>query len=379
MKIIIIILLLVLVIYLSYKLIKIKENFNIESSYIKDIETNKLIYRIIPSITDFTSLIDPQIIQNNFSNYLGVHIPGVNNINNIDNNIIYTRALNSNNWYGPLQNHKPDKDYIIIQLTFSNDKKMMGIGYTIKNNKPIYKPFIKETTDILSNWKPLEQSDSIYNDKISYILFDIFSNKLIGINHEDGQIYMKETSDLNSIWVGPINYDTPMKAIYYYKNNFMIGIGKEDNYLYIKDGDDWTQQKWDNTNINRTYVYDVIFDRDGCLIATSPKGLLKQPTSNFFSQFVRIDSINNKLNETMKFDEIMLYKTGCKFFNKDKNKISSDYVKNILDKKRKTLKTCKKIKFNDNTLIDETEDIISDNFKLSSSLNFLLNDISFKI
>jgi hypothetical protein len=381
MKIIIILLLIIIVIFFLYKIVT-KENFNLnKETIIREVEINEqqnnLIYRIIPSITDFTSLIDPEIVQNTLSNYLGIYIPDKGSV---DNNLIYTRSLNSNNWYGPLQNALPAPNTIITQLTYNNDKRLMCIGISTINNKKEHTIFIKETTDILSNWVKLKQNNSIYNSKISYILYDIYTNKLIGINHEDGQLYIKETSDTSSIWVGPINFDTPMKAIYYYKNNFMIGIGRDDNFIYTKNGSDWTKNKWDNNNINRTYVYDLLLDLDGRLIATTPNGILKQTTVNLFSQFVPINNITTHMKRTIRFNDSMYYKTGCKIFDTTKIAEKSPFVQNILDKKKKVLKSCKNIRYlKDNTISDETDNIITDNFNISRNINYLLNKLQDKL
>lgn len=376
MKIVIILLLIIIIIYLIYILLNNREKFN-NNNKVADIvrnleKDNNLIYRILPSITDFTSKIDCKSIQNHLTNYLGVYIP---NKGSVDNNLIYTRSLKSNSWYGPLENDLPSSNTIITQLTYNNDNRLMCIG--LSEDK--YNIYIKETKDILSKWNKLKQPDNIHNLKISYIIHDINSSKLIGINNDNGQLYIKETSELDSIWIGPINYDIPMKAIYFYKNEFLIGIGKVDNYIYIKKGRDWTKHQWDNNNINKTYVYDLIFDIDGCMIATSPDGIIKQTDMNFFSQFKPIN-ITHVKERRLDFNDIMYYKTGCKYFNKHKINKLNPSIKDIIDKKKKVLKSCKKMRYlEDNNSMEETDSIIMNNFKLSNNINFLLNNLNYKL
>ena len=64
------------------------------------------------------------------------------------------------------------------------------------------------------------------------------------------------------------------------KSETMIGIGLFDNYIYTKKSNNWRESYWDKVNINRTKVYDLLYDYDGCLIATSPSGILKQKFPN---------------------------------------------------------------------------------------------------
>ena len=63
-------------------------------------------------------------------------------------------SLESQEWKGPLKNSSPDKDTVIIDLTYSNDRRLLGIGYQ-GNNNDIYKLYIKENYDLESHIRPL--------------------------------------------------------------------------------------------------------------------------------------------------------------------------------------------------------------------------------
>ena len=46
--------------------------------------------------------------------------------------------------------------------------------------------------------------------------------------------------------------------------------------MYKKIGKNWRHTEYDEKNINKTKVYDLFFDKDGCMIASTQNGIMKQ-------------------------------------------------------------------------------------------------------
>ena len=59
------------------------------------------------------------------------------------------------------------------------------------------------------------------NNKIRSLCYDLNSNSLIGTSSYDGQIYQNRSNMNNTFtsWIGPINYDKPMKKVLFSRNN----------------------------------------------------------------------------------------------------------------------------------------------------------------
>ena len=128
-------------------------------------------------------------------------------------------------------------------------------------------------------------------------------------------------------WTGPINNDIPMKKIMYSSDEVMIGIGLFDNYIYKKEGENWKTSYWDKNQINKTKVYDLIYDKTGCLIATSPDGILIQEKVGFMMPFTNYKGYNRHDSNKKKIFEksqILKYKIGYDIFN-DTNLKQSDH------------------------------------------------------
>ena len=71
--------------------------------------------------------------------------------------------------------------------------------------------------------------------KMRNLCYDIKTSKLLGVSSYDGQIYeSKLLNDSYDEWVGPINYDIPMRKIMYNKDDILVGIGLFDNFIYTK-------------------------------------------------------------------------------------------------------------------------------------------------
>ena len=93
----------------------------------------------------------------------------------------------------------------------------------------------------------------------------------------------------------------------------MLGIGLIDNYIYKKNGKDWRYSEWDSKNMNKTKVYDLFYDRDGCLIGTTSEGIKKQINQDFNSEFVNILNYKEKHEEIMNIVDILKSRVGIEF------------------------------------------------------------------
>ena len=159
------------------------------------------------------------------------------------------------------------------------------------------------------------------NKKIRNICYDINTGKLIGISSYDGQIYESRNSTGGEYvrWIGPINYDKPMKKILFNREGVMIGIGLIDNFIYKKIGKNWRYEEWDEKNINKTKVYDLFFDKDGCMIASTPNGVKKQTHQDFNSEFIDIREYKEKHEDLMNNVEIIKSRVGIEFIDDEFN------------------------------------------------------------
>jgi len=243
--------------------------------------------------------------------YFGSFISQVGSSNS-NNNFIYTNSLPSDRWMAS-ENAELSPKHICIDLTYDNYRRLMAIGMTIENGKPIYDIFKKYSTDFRSKWVKLES-----NKTIRSLCYDLKYGKLMGCSSYDGQIYENKFRSLSyGNWIGPINYDTPMKKIMYDKEGYLIGIGLIDSFIYRKKTINWRDSKWDKQNINKTKVYDLIYDIDGCFIASTSEGIKKQLHPDFNSVFVNYKDFNQEHPTILSHDEILQYKVGFEFLDDD--------------------------------------------------------------
>lgn len=315
---IIFIVIIILIIKLQQKI----ENFNINLSTKK-----RIIYNIIPTFD---------------SQYLATYIPEINIKKDITNNLIITRSLESNNWKGPILNGNPDEKITIVDLCFNPQKKLMCVGMSIDNNIEVYTIYIKENVDLRSRWNQVNSKENIRS-----ITFDV-DNKLMGCQAITGQIFKKQNKDIESEWIGPLNFDVPMKKIIFDKDTKLLGIGLKDNFIYKKKMYDWKNSKWDVEHRGDTEVFDIFHDIDGGLIASTYNGLMKQKHAHYMSDFEPIEE-SSKGNNILSFTKIMQLKTGIEF--KDETSISqkdnitdsrlSKELNNLLLFKANTKNMCK--------------------------------------
>ena len=278
-----------------------------------------LIYNILPTIN---------------KEYLASIIPSEKNQ---IGDLIHSYSINSDEWKGPLENSNPEFKTIIVDLSYDKDQKLLCIGMQRIERVTIFNLYKKETNDIKSKWVKIES-----NENIRSIIYDT-DGILLGCHGDNGQIYKKENTDINSKWKGPINYDIPMKKIIYDKDNILLGIGLIDHRIYKKSSNDWVNSKWDRNNFNKQRVFDIFHDYDGCLIASSYQGIIKQVDRNYLSSFIPI-SKSVKRDNILDINDIILFKTGINFEEKDlgKNKIKlNNSLDKILNFKELAIKMCK--------------------------------------
>ena len=297
-----------------------------------------------------------------------------------------------------------DNNIIIYDITYDKNNKMMCIGlFYDKNNNSIYNIYRKKNINLNSEWELLA-----YDSKIKSLCYDIKTEKLLGISSYNGQIYQQndwnyygnttiinpktpmvkaisnqidtfeeiedeseDESQENFVsnkssdndvednkidgWTGPINHDIPMKKIMFSSDEIMIGIGLFDNYIYKKEGNNWKTSYWNTTKINKTKVYDLIYDSTGCLIATSPNGILIQNKVGFMMPFINYLNYNrhNKKKLLLK-SQILKYKLGYDILNDDNLKIENhpdadinllNYLQKIYEIKKLSLDLCSSRKY----------------------------------
>ena len=162
---------------------------------------------------------------------------------------------------------------------------------------------------------------------------------MIKNNIFDGQIYKNQAGK----WIGPINYDIPMKKVYFDSDRIMIGIGLANNKIYKKNSIDWETAEWNKKDLNHRRVLDIVFDADGKLIATTTKGLEKQKHNIYISTFVKLNSVGRS-PELMTKKEILTFKTGIDFEEYSLLDDDTELGKNLntlLRFKKKSLDVCK--------------------------------------
>jgi hypothetical protein len=245
--------------------------------------------------------------------FYGAYLSFENSSDHTDN-FIYTNSLESNEWLKPTENLALSDSHVIIDLTYDSNKRLTAIGLKMnEQGKPEYDIFKKKTSDFKSEWIMLES-----NKVIRSLCNDLKEGTLLGCSSYDGQIYSSANKLISyGDWYGPINYDVPMRKVMFDKEGFMIGIGLVDNYIYRKKTIYWKESKWDKKNVNKTKVYDLVYDKDGCFIATTLDGIKKQLHPDFNSEFVLLNKFNEEHDEVLDHVEILKFKTGNEYLDEE--------------------------------------------------------------
>ena len=252
------------------------------------------------------------------------------------NNLIYTRSLMSNTWYGPVTYGKVP-GHVLTDLTYSPDKRLIGVFMKLVESNPIYSLYIKENMSKKSKWLLLDDSENIRS-----VIYDL-DGVMMGCHAITGQIYKKRTEDTDSEWVETSNYDIPMKKLIFDKDLYLMGIGMADGKLYKKLGYFWSESSWDAENIGTDAIFDCYHDYDGCLVATSYKGIIKQTGANYMSPFVPIGE-TKRGKRRYSLNEILRFKTGLILEDDlvlDDTSDLGNELKELLKYKKQAIKLCK--------------------------------------
>ena len=307
---------------------------------------------------------------------------GVNS--NIENSVFLydTYSLEANKWSQSNEIKLDDTNNVIVtDLFFDKMRKLIAIGLYFKDGKPIYNIYRKQTDSLNSRWELVGE-----NTKMRNLCYDMKSSKLLGVSSYDGQIYeSKLLDDSYDEWVGPINYDIPMRKIMYNKDDILVGIGLFDNFIYTKESIDWRHSYWNKKNINKTKVYDLIYDTDGCFIAASPKGILKQLNPEMSSEFIDIKKYpknkNREKNLELQTADILKYRIGYEFLDDifDTSTSLGKHLKNIYDIKKMTKDLCSSKKYLYKTKLDENTDALSFKHREINDLYKKIEKIGYKL
>jgi hypothetical protein len=330
-------------------------------------EQRKTIYSIIPSA------IESEL-------YFGSYITAGEDKKKEDvDNFVYTRSLESNAWIKVPENSLLNNKTLILDMSYDENKRLMCIGLSIENNEERYDIFVKENSDYKSRWTKLES-----NNKIRSLCYDLNSGNLIGISSYDGQIYQNRSNSNNTFttWNGPINYDKPMKKVLFNRDGILLGIGLIDNYIYKKTGKDWRRAEWDEQNVNKTKVYDLFYDTDGCLIASSPRGIIKQLHPDFNSEFVNIKDFNENHEDILNNVDILKSRIGIEFLDDEFNtntELGKD-LKRIYEFKKVSKDLCgQKVPIRKKMNKNDTANLLSKQNREINDLYNIIDDISGKM
>ncbi len=300
---------------------------------------------------------------------IGTFIPQKVKTDKLDN-LVYTRSLSSNNWYGPVKNSSIE-GHILTDLCYAPDRRLIGIFMKMVDSNPIYVMYIKKNRGLRSEWILLDDSENIRS-----VLFDL-DGRMIGCHAITGQIYKKRTEEMDSEWVETSNYDIPMKKLIFDKDLYLMGIGMSDGKLYKKMGYFWNENSWDTENVGSDTIFDCYHDYDGCLIASSYKGIVKQKSANYMSEFVPIRE-TKKNKKRYSLNEILKFKTGLVLEDDlvlDDTTGLGNELKEILKYKKQALKLCKN-KSNLLKKIDyQPNDSNTRNIQLVNKQNQMINNL----
>ena len=347
----------------------INERINMEhfTTKINSNKNNKkIIYSIIPSAVE-----DNLYFASFFSNQKNKKKGDIDNL-------VYTRSLKSNNW-NKIKNSQLNNNTLIIDLNYDDSKRLIAVGLSMKDNEPTYDIFIKENVDFESKWVKMDS-----NQKMRSICYDINTGKLIGINSYDGQIYENRIGGGGNYinWIGPINYDKPMKKILFNREGILVGIGLIDNYIYKKNDKNWRHSEYDEKNVNKTKVYDLFFDKDGCMIASTQNGVMKQLHQDFNSEFVDIRDYKEKHEDLMNNTEILKSRVGIEFIDDefDVNTELGKDLKRLYDFKKVSKELCNnKVSLRKHSIEDSKIDILSKQNREINDLYNIIDEISGKM
>lgn len=301
--------------------------------------------------------------------YYGIIVPEDNN-----DNIIFSNSLTIDKWNGPIENISPHDGSVIIQIIYTPNNDLLGIGvYRNYNDENEYNIYRKPCLSPSNSWELVSSN----KNTIRHILYDK-SGKLIGCEALTGNLFIKKSKDITSDWEGPLNNNIPMKKIYYDRDRILLGIGIDD-YIYKKRGRDWLNENWDEDNVNKTEVLDLLHDFDGKIIACTENGFYKQLDTSYMSPFEKLETVENG-KKILSLNDIIFYKCGVNILddylldNKNKNKNIASLNK-VLQFKHDAKKMCKNKEFMLNEVDSKNSLIIQKQNKLITDIENMINEL----
>ena len=156
-----------------------------------------------------------------------------------------------------------------------------------------------------------------------------------------------------------------------------MGIGMADGKLYKKLDYFWNESSWDTENIGADTIFDCYHDFDGCLIASSYKGIVKQNSANYMDNFVPIKETKPK-RSILSLNEILRFKTGLVLEDDlvldDTSDLGND-LKEILKYKKQAIKLCKNKSTRLKTIDSELPKNNSRNIQLVNKQSQMINNL----
>lgn len=267
---------------------------------------------------------------------------------------IYTKNdILDNMWKGPIKNSIPFDSVPLRMVTVSyRDNSLLGIGYD--NNLYAKQANSVGGVDLYGEWVLVPN-----NQDIIFCMVDKDTKKLICID-VNGSIFIKESIDITSSLQPITDVSVPILKLFYDENGYMLALDTKFNLVQFKTRD------WKNSNlnydkgVNRTRVFDVIYDNDAKLyglVFVPGAGILeimKQQQIYFMSDFVPLefhtDSSLHTNNFAMNDMNIILYKTGVNMVednndygaehNRDED-LNYAYMKSMMDDKKRLREFCR--------------------------------------
>lgn len=271
-----------------------------------------------------------------------------------DGRLYQKNDILDNMWKGPIKNSLPFDSVPLRMVTISyRDNSLLGVGYD--NN--LYAKQANEVggIDIYAEWVLVPN-----NQDIIYCLVDQETKNLICIN-VDGEVLIKEKKDLTSDLKPVGDISIPILKLFYDSNGYMLALDTKFNLVQ------YSTKKWKESSlnydkgINRTRVFDIIYDNDGKLFGlvfvpgVGILELMKQQQIYFMSDFVPLEfhtdiSLHSRENFTINDMKIILLKTGVNMVednsdygaehNRDED-LYYAYMKSMIDDKKKLRKFCR--------------------------------------
>jgi len=256
-------------------------------------------------------------------------------------------------WKGPLKNSIPFDSVPLRMITISyRDNSLLGIGYD--NNLYAKQANAIGGINIYAEWVLVPN-----NQDLIFCMVDQQTKKLVCID-VNGSISTKETQDITSGLVPITDVSAPVLKLFYDENGYMLALDTKFNLVQFKIRD-WKASSLNyDKGINKTRVFDIMYDNDGKLyglVFVPGAGILeimKQQQIYFMSNFVPLefhaDSSLHSSNFSMNDMKVILYKTGVNMIE-DNNNYGTDhnkdedlnyaYMKSMMDDKKRLREFCK--------------------------------------